>query len=100
MSEVEAGQVRKTERPLKMKRELVQRLSRIEGQIRGISRMVQEDIYCDDILNQINAVQSAINSVRNILLENHIKGCVKKSIENHEYEIIDELMATLKRMIK
>jgi len=100
MGEVEAEKIRKTERTLKMKKDLIQRLARIEGQIRGISRMIQDDLYCDDILYQINAVQSALSSVRNILLENHIKGCIRRSIENREYEIIDELMITLKRMIK
>jgi len=83
--------LRKTIRNEELKRNLLKRLARIEGQVRGISRMVSEDIYCDDIINQITAVQS--------VLENHIRSCVRKSIEQKEYAIIDELMNTLKRII-
>ena len=92
--------IKKTLRSDKMKKDLSQRLARIEGQVRGITKMIDGDVYCDDILNQITAAQSALSAVRNILLENHIKSCVLHSIENKEYEIIDELMATLKRMFK
>lgn len=83
-----------------MKKDLSHRLARIEGQVRGITKMIIGDVYCDDILNQITAVHSALSAVRNILLESHIKSCVLNSIENKEYEIIDELMITLKRMFK
>jgi DNA-binding FrmR family transcriptional regulator len=101
MEDIDVGQKgRKTHRSEKLKRDLNQRLAKIEGQIRGISRMVDSDDYCDDILNQITAVQSAIGSVRNILLESHIKRCVLESIEKNEDAIIDELMGTLKRMLK
>ena len=91
--------LRKTIRNEELKRNLLKRLARIEGQVRGISRMVSEDIYCDDIINQITAVQSALGAVKKILLENHIRSCVRKSIEQKEYAIIDELMNTLKRII-
>ena len=89
-----------THRSGKLKEDLLKRLARIEGQVRGIERMVENDAYCDDILNQITAVHSALSSVRNLLLESHIKSCVRESIEKKEYEIIDELMGTLKRMFK
>ena len=91
---------RKKHRTERFKDDLLKRLSKIEGQIRGIERMVVNDAYCDDILNQITAVHAAISAVRNLLLENHIKSCVRESIEKKEYEIIDELMGTLKRMFK
>jgi DNA-binding FrmR family transcriptional regulator len=90
----------KTNRSDRLKGALLDRLAKIEGQIRGIRRMIDEDVYCDDILNQITAVHSALSSARNLLLENHIKHCVRESIERREYEIIDELMGTLKRMIR
>ncbi len=90
---------KKTIRPAELKENLLKRLSRIEGQVRGIKRMVDEDVYCDDIINQITAVQSALGSIKKILLENHIKNCVRKSIEQKEYAIIDELMNTLKKII-
>lgn len=91
---------RKTHRSEKLKKDLSQRLKKIEGQVRGIEKMINNDVYCDDILNQITAVQSALSSAQNMLLENHIKSCVLKSIEKREYDIIDELMGTLKRMFK
>ncbi len=97
--EAQSG-IKKTLRSDKMKKDLSQRLARIEGQVRGITKMIDGDVYCDDILNQITAAHSALSAVRNILLENHIKSCVLHSIENKEYEIIDELMTTLKRMFK
>ncbi len=97
--EAQSG-IKKTHRSDKMKKDLSQRLARIEGQVRGITKMIDGDGYCDDILNQITAAHSALSAVRNILLDNHIKSCVLNSIENKEYEIIDELMITLKRMFK
>ncbi len=92
--------IQETRRSARLKGALLGRLAKIEGQIRGIGRMIDKDVYCDDILNQMNAVHSALSSARNLLLENHIKHCVRESIERREYEIIDELMATLKRMIR
>jgi DNA-binding FrmR family transcriptional regulator len=97
--EAQSG-IKKTLRSDKMKKDLSQRLARIEGQVRGITKMIDGDDYCDDIFNQITAAHSALSAVRNILLENHIKSCVLNSIEHKEYEIIDELMITLKRMFK
>ena len=88
----------RTLRSEKLKSDLAGRLAKIEGQVRGIRRMIEDDVYCDDILNQITAVHSALSSARNLLLESHIKSCVRESIEREEYEIIDELMKTLKRM--
>ena len=64
-----------------VKKNLIHRLNRIEGQVRGINRMVEEDQYCLDILNQISAVRSALNRVGQILLESHIRGCVAGAIE-------------------
>ena len=91
---------RETKRSTRLKADLLDRLAKVEGQIRGIKRMIEDDMYCDDILNQITAVHSALSAVRNLLLENHIKSCVRESIERKEYEIVDELMRTLKRMFK
>lgn len=82
------------------KNKLVSRLNRAEGQIRGIRNMVEKDAYCDDILNQISAVQAALDSVGKIILESHIRGCVARDIREGKEEIIDELMGTIGRMIK
>ncbi|HPR17888.1 MAG TPA: metal-sensitive transcriptional regulator [Candidatus Cloacimonadota bacterium] len=76
------------------------RMSRIEGQIRGISRMIQEDVYCDDILNQIAAVQNALVSAGEVLLDAHIKSCIVENIQAGRLEAVDELMVTIKRLIR
>ena len=82
------------------KNKLVSRLNRAEGQIRGIRNMVEKDAYCDDILNQISAVQAALDSVGKMILESHIRGCVVRDIQAGREEIIDELMGIIGRMMK
>lgn len=85
----------------KDKAALLLRLRRLEGQVRGIQRMVEEDKYCVDILNQIAAVRSALDRVGLILLENHTRGCVARAIKNDEEEsAISELTDLMKRFIK
>ncbi len=82
------------------KNKLVSRLNRAEGQIRGIRNMVEKDAYCDDILNQISAVQAALDSVGKMILESHIRCCVARDIREGKEEIIDELMGTIGRLMK
>lgn len=79
---------------------LVNRLSRLEGQIRGIRKMLEEDAYCTDILIQVTAANSALNAFSRELLSDHIKTCVKTDIKNGKDEIIDELLDTLKKLMK
>lgn len=79
---------------------LINRLSRIEGQIRGIKGMVEKDAYCPDILIQISAVNSALNSFNKELLASHIKTCVANDIRNGKDETIDELVLTLQKLMK
>ena len=80
---------------------LIKRLNRIEGQVKGIQKMVEEERYCIDILTQISAIRSAINKVGSIILENHIKGCVVNSIKEDDSEAsIEELMKTIDKFIK
>ncbi|URA11141.1 metal-sensitive transcriptional regulator [Thermospira aquatica] len=83
-----------------VKRVLLTRLKRIEGQIRGISRMIEEDQYCDDILNQITAVRSALAGVQEKLLIAHLRSCVSEQIRQGHGEAIDEVAQTLRRMLK
>ncbi|MBL0385669.1 metal-sensing transcriptional repressor [Tumebacillus sp. ITR2] len=85
---------------IKTKTDLVTRLNRIEGQIRGIKGLIEKDTYCDDILNQIAAAQSALNSVGKILLTNHMKTCVVDRIQEGDHEVIDELMKTMGKLMK
>lgn len=80
---------------------IIKRLKRIEGQVKGIQKMVEEERYCVDILTQISAIRSAINKVGSIILENHMKGCVSQSIkEGDSEEMIDELMKTIDKFVK
>lgn len=82
------------------KKAMQNRLNRIIGQIKGVNRMIQEDIYCDDILNQITAVQSALMAAGEMLLEAHLKSCIVEQIQKGDVEKIDELMKTIKKMIR
>lgn len=80
---------------------LINRLNRIEGQVRGIKKMVEADTYCTDILTQVSAIQSALNAFNTKLLTNHIKTCVVNDIKDgKEDEIMEELMQTLKKIMK
>ena len=78
---------------------LISRLNRIEGQVRGIKGMIERDSYCDDVLNQINAVRAALSAVSKLVLENHMRQCFVEKIRNGEDEIIDELMTTIERIL-
>lgn len=88
------------ERSEKEYKDLIHRLNRIEGQIRGIKGMVEEDRYCTDILVQVAAVNAALNSFNKKLLENHMKTCVVRDIRNGKEDTIDELMETLRKLMK
>ncbi|RGY59484.1 hypothetical protein DXA30_15380 [Fusobacterium ulcerans] len=82
------------------KRKLEARINRIEGQIRGIGKMLVNKIGCDDVLNQISSVKSALNGVSKLILESHIRNCVVNDIKaGYEDEIISELVQTLNKMI-
>lgn len=91
---------RQTERTEKERKALLNRCSRIEGQIRGIKGMIEKDVYCDDILNQIAAAQSALNALSRVILERHMKTCLIDRIQSGENEVIDELMLTVEKMMK
>lgn len=84
----------------KVKKTLITRLNRIEGQIRGIKGLVEKDTYCDDVITQISAVQSALNSFSKVLLETHLKSCVTERIRAGDFEIVDELLVTIQRLMK
>ena len=94
------GNVKKTERAEKDKKKLVNRLSRIEGQIRGIKKMIENDAYCNDVLIKSAAVGAAINAFNRELLSNHIHSCVVRDIREGKDEVVDELMVTLQKLIK
>ena len=79
---------------------LTNRLSRIEGQVRGIKKMVEEDAYCVDIITQVSAVESALASFSRELLETHIKECVVNDIKADKYETVDELVELVERLMR
>lgn len=81
-------------------RELLHRLNRIEGQIRGIKGMVEKNAYCTDILMQVAAVSAALNSFNKVLLENHIKTCVTHDVKEGRMETVEELVQVLQKLMK
>lgn len=91
---------RKSHHSEQTKGKLVARLNRIEGQIRGVKGMIEKDIYCDDVLNQIAAIQSAMNGVGKLLLEGHMRSCVVERIEAGDHEVIDELLITVNKLMR
>lgn len=93
-------EIRKAHHPYETKEKMINRMKRIEGQIRGISRMIEEDVYCDDILHQFMSVESAITGVKNTLLEAHMKGCIVHQIQAGELGAVDELLGTIGKMTK
>jgi len=84
----------------KEQKDLINRLSRIEGQIRGIKSMVENDAYCPDILIQAAAANAALNSFNKVLLANHIRTCVTEDIREGNYETVDELVNVLQKLMK
>lgn len=91
---------RTKERAPEEHRKLINRLSRIEGQIRGIKGMVEKSAYCPEILIQCSAVTAAMNAFNRELLANHIRSCVVGDIRKGREETIDELLATLQKLMK
>ncbi len=82
------------------KNALTNRLKRIEGQVRGLCAMVERDEYCVDILTQLSAVRSALDSFSVVLLDSHLKSCVKEDIMSGRDDVLDELTEVIARMVK
>ena len=89
-----------TARSTEEQKKLIHRLNRIEGQICGIRKMVENNAYCTDILMQSAAVNAAVNAFKKELLASHIRGCVSRDIREGKDEVIDELVATLQKLMK
>jgi DNA-binding FrmR family transcriptional regulator len=84
----------------KLNENLIKRLNRIEGQIRGVKGMIEKEVYCDDILNQVRAIRSALDSVSKLILENHIRTCLSEKIKAGDESSIEELIVTFGRILK
>ena len=91
---------KKTVREEDEKKLIMNRLSRIEGQLAGIKRMVQKDVYCNDVLIQLSAAQNSLKSLSNHILEKHLYTCVSEDIEKGNIEVIDELIGLFKKFNK
>ena len=88
------------ERSEKEYKDLIHRLNRVEGQIRGIKTMVEQDAYCTEILVQVAAASAALNSFTKVLLANHIKTCVSEDIRQGKDETIDELVSLIQKLMR
>lgn len=91
---------KKKQRNEKEYRDLINRLSRIEGQVRGVKGMVENDVYCVDILTQVAAISAALNSFNKVLLGNHIRTCVAEDIRDGKDEVVEELVNTLQKLMR
>ena len=96
----EKGCCRTKERSEKEYKDLIHRLNRVEGQIRGIKGMLEKDAYCIDILNQVSAANCALNSFTKELLANHIRSCVADDVRDGRDEKLNELVCTLQKLMK
>jgi len=81
-------------------KKLIHRLNRVEGQIRGVKKMVEEERYCVDILTQVSAIQAALNAFNKELLSNHIQTCVVEDIKKGDSAVVDELCITIQKLMK
>lgn len=90
---------RATVRPAELKKSLAARLARVEGQVRGIGRMIEEDAYCDDVLAQISAARAALDRAALAVLEHHMKHCLIDHVRAGDDGIVDEIMDTLSKFL-
>ncbi len=91
---------KKTHRSYEEKRIVTNRINRIEGQLRGVKKMIEEDVYCNDVLIQLSAIENSVKSLSNHILENHLYNCVTRDLEDGKIEIIDELISLFKKFNK
>lgn len=91
---------KKTHRAEEEKKLLNNRLSRIEGQIKGVKKMISDDAYCNDVLIQLSAIENSIKSLSNQILENHLYTCIARDMENGKICTIDEIISLFKRFNK
>lgn len=89
-----------TDRLEEERKKLIHRLNRIEGQIRGIRKMVENNAYCTDILTQCAAVNAAVNAFNRDLIAAHIRGCVVRDVREGHEEVIDDLLSALQKLMK
>jgi DNA-binding FrmR family transcriptional regulator len=91
---------RLTVRDDELKKGLLSRMKRIEGQVKGVTRMIEQDVYCDNVLHQVSAIRAALDALGKLVLEDHLRGCLVERIQAGETEVVDELMVTVKTLLK
>ena len=91
---------RPSQHSIEVQNQMINRLNRVEGQIRGLKKMIENETYCDDVINQIEASRAALKSIAIIMLESHIQTCVVDQIKDGDVAIVNEVLATVKRMVK
>lgn len=87
-----------TDQSIKAQKSIIDRLSRIEGQIRGIKNMIENETYCDDVINQLEAARSGLHSIEILLLESHMKHCIVEQLQAGDTEVVDEVLKTIKKI--
>lgn len=90
--------LKSTYRSKKEKEKIIRRLNIIEGQVRGINKMIVDDRYCDDVLIQIAAVNKSLKTLGNIILESHLKSCVARDVKSGQEEILEDVMKLIKKL--
>lgn len=91
---------KKTVRGVEERKTINNRINRIEGQLKGVKKMIEEDAYCNDVLIQLSAIENSVRSLSNHILENHLYSCVTRDLEDGKLEIIDELTSLFKKFNK
>ena len=99
-STIETCCVGSSHRGEKLNQNLINRLNRLEGQVRGVKGMVEKEVYCDDILIQVRAIRSALDSVSKLILENHVRNCLSERIRAGDQHSVNELVETIGRVLK
>jgi len=99
MKNKEQRKVRKSNYSEENKKKMVIRLNRIQGQVNGISKLIRKDTYYDDVINQIASIESALNGVKQLLIESHIKSCILEQIHDEKDKVIDEFLKTIRRLM-
>lgn len=93
-------QCRRAHHSKSFKKDLSNRLNRIAGQVQGVKAMIEQDVYCDDVLNQITGIRAALSAVQRKLLEGHITSCVLEQLREGDDTVMAELMETIRRMVR
>ena len=100
MEEIKCCCQKKKQRAESETKALINRLNRIEGQVRGVRKMVEEDVYCTDILIQVSAVNAALNAFNRELLAEHIRTCVADGLREGKEDVAEELVQTLRKLMR